>query len=71
MFTRSVSPQSAPDQAQPLEINFEQGNPVGINGQRLRPHTFLTALNEVAPFAAHAMHVTVIYMSACQQATCP
>lgn len=47
MFTRSVSPFSAPDQPTYLEVNFEQGDPVGINSQRLRPATLLTALNEV------------------------
>ncbi|KAK9798551.1 hypothetical protein WJX73_002894 [Symbiochloris irregularis] len=48
MFTRSVSPMAAPDEPTYLDIHFEQGNPVGISGQRLAPHTLLTALNTLA-----------------------
>ena len=47
MFTRSVSPEQAPDQPTYLEINFQQGDPVGLNGQMLSPATILTALNTV------------------------
>ena len=33
MFILSVSPQEAPDKPEIIEITFEQGNPVAINGQ--------------------------------------
>ena len=49
MFTRSLSPMAAPDEPTSLELHFEEGNPVGINGNRLQPATLLTALNTVRP----------------------
>ena len=48
MFTRSVSPENAPDTPSELEIEFETGDPVAINGVRLSPAALLTQLNEVA-----------------------
>ncbi|UKV14730.1 argininosuccinate synthase [Thalassospiraceae bacterium SW-3-3] len=48
MFERTVSPQNAPDAITTIEIEFEQGNPVAINGERMSPATLLTKLNEVA-----------------------
>jgi len=35
MFKLSVSPEKAPDTPTYIEIDFEQGNPVAINGERL------------------------------------
>jgi argininosuccinate synthase len=48
MFVRTVSPQNAPDAITTIEIEFEQGDPVAINGERMSPATLLTALNDVA-----------------------
>lgn len=48
MFTRSVSPENAPNQPTYLEIEFERGDPVAIDGQRLSPASLLTRLNELA-----------------------
>jgi argininosuccinate synthase len=48
MFTRSVSPEQAPDKPTYIEIEFEQGDPVAVNGTKLSPATLLTALNKVA-----------------------
>jgi len=47
MFTRSVSPEQAPDKATYVDIDFEQGNPVAIDGARMSPATILTKLNEL------------------------
>ena len=47
MFTRSVSPEQAPDKATYIEIDFEKGDPVAINGKKLSPATLLTDLNKV------------------------
>lgn len=47
MFTRSVSPEQAPDEATEIEIEFEKGDPVAINGERLSPASLLTKLNEL------------------------
>lgn len=47
MFTRSVSPEQAPDTPTYVEIEFEKGDPVGINGTRMSPATLLTELNRL------------------------
>ncbi|WP_028465385.1 argininosuccinate synthase [Nisaea denitrificans] len=46
VFQRTVSPENAPDKATDIEIDFEHGDPVAINGERMSPATLLTALNE-------------------------
>lgn len=48
MFMRTVSPQNAPDEITTIDIEFEQGDPVAINGERMSPATLLTKLNELA-----------------------
>ena len=48
MFTRSVSPEKAPNKPTTMEIDFKDGDPVAINGVNLTPANFLTHLNEVA-----------------------
>ena len=48
MFVRTVSPQNAPDEITTIEIEFEKGDPVAINGERMSPATLLTKLNELA-----------------------
>ncbi len=45
MFTRSVSPENAPDEATVVEIKFEKGDPVAIDGKTLSPATLLEKLN--------------------------
>ena len=47
MFVMSVSPQDAPDKVTYLEIDFEKGNPIAIDGKRLSPASLLKKLNEV------------------------
>jgi argininosuccinate synthase len=47
MFTRSVSPEQAPDKPTYVEIEFEKGDPVGIDGVRMSPATILAKLNEL------------------------
>ena len=47
MFTRSVSPEDAPDEATIVEIDFEQGDPVAVDGERLSPAMLLTKLNDL------------------------
>ena len=46
MFMLSVSPEKAPDKATVLEIQYEAGNPVAINGEKLSPATLLKRLNQ-------------------------
>jgi argininosuccinate synthase len=47
MFTRSVAPEKAPDTPTYIEIAFEKGDPVAIDGKRLSPATLLTELNRL------------------------
>ncbi|HMG51571.1 MAG TPA: argininosuccinate synthase [Inquilinus sp.] len=47
MYTRSVSPAEAPDAPTYVEIEFEKGDAVGIDGVRLSPAEVLTRLNEL------------------------
>ena len=47
MYTRSVSPEQAPDKATYLDMEFEGGNPVAIDGKKLSPASLLTQLNKV------------------------
>jgi len=47
MFTRSVSPEKAPNEPTYVEIEFEAGDPVAVDGVRLSPAALLTKLNEL------------------------
>jgi len=47
MFTRSVAPENAPDTPTYVEIEFEKGDPVAVNGVRLSPAAMLTELNRL------------------------
>ncbi|MDQ8756259.1 argininosuccinate synthase [Sphingosinicella sp. LHD-64] len=44
---RTIAPEDAPDQATVIEIAFEKGDPVAIDGERLSPATLLTRLNQL------------------------
>ncbi|WP_206454669.1 argininosuccinate synthase [Aurantimonas marina] len=47
VFQRSVSPEEAPDKATTIEIGFAKGDPVSIDGETLKPHELLAALNDL------------------------
>ncbi|OGP14223.1 MAG: argininosuccinate synthase [Deltaproteobacteria bacterium GWA2_54_12] len=47
MYTMSVSPEKAPNRATYIEIGFENGNPVSVDGKRLSPANLLAHLNKV------------------------
>jgi argininosuccinate synthase len=47
MFTRSVAPENAPNTPTYVEIEFEKGDPVAVNGVRMSPATMLTELNRL------------------------
>ncbi|MAM67417.1 MAG: argininosuccinate synthase [Rhodospirillaceae bacterium] len=47
MYTRSVSPENSPDTPTYIEIDFEQGDAVAIDGEKMSPATLLTKLNEL------------------------
>jgi len=48
MFQLSVSPEAAPDKAEYVEIGFEQGNPISLNGEKLSAVDMFTRLNKIA-----------------------
>jgi argininosuccinate synthase len=48
MFRRTVAPESAPDAPEYVEIDYEHGNPVAIDGKRMSPFALLAELNEIA-----------------------
>jgi len=47
VFSRSVSPEDAPDKPTEIEIEFEAGDPVAIDGVKMTPAQILTRLNEL------------------------
>jgi len=48
MFQLSVAPEDAPDEAAYVEIGFEQGTPVSLDGESLDAVALFTALNKLA-----------------------
>lgn len=47
VYQRTVDPEVAPDTPEIVEITFEKGDAVAINGETLSPATILTRLNEL------------------------
>ena len=47
VYQRTVNPEDAPDTPEFIEIVFERGDAVSINGERMSPATVLTKLNEL------------------------
>jgi len=47
MFVWTKDPEQAPDRVSYIEIDFEQGNPVALDGERLSPAKFLSRLNSI------------------------
>ena len=47
VFSRTVSPEEAPDIAEEISIQFVEGDPVALNGEMLSPASLLTRLNEL------------------------
>lgn len=47
MFILTRSPQAAPDLPTYVDIDFEEGNPVAVNGDRLSPAALLSKLNQI------------------------
>jgi argininosuccinate synthase len=47
VYSRTLSPEEAPDKATIVEIAFEKGDPVAIDGKKLSPAALLTELNRL------------------------
>lgn len=48
MFTMIVPPEKAPNKVTYIEISYEKGNPVAINGKKMSPAKLLDKLNSIA-----------------------
>jgi argininosuccinate synthase len=47
MWRWTVAPEKAPDQDEYIELEYEHGDPVSLNGKRLSPATMLAELNRI------------------------
>src|SRR6476469_4983305 len=47
VYSRTVNPEDAPDEAEYITIDFEQGDGVALDGTAMSPAELLTALNEL------------------------
>ncbi|MGZ5934385.1 MAG: argininosuccinate synthase, partial [Rhizomicrobium sp.] len=47
VYQRTISPEDAPDKPTVVEIGFEKGDPVSVDGQKLSPASLLARLNEL------------------------
>lgn len=52
-YTMTVPPEQAPDKAEYVEIDFEAGDPVAVNGQKMSPAALIRTLNELG--GSHAV----------------
>ena len=48
IFVLTVSPEAAPDKATYVEIEFECGTPVAVNGKKMSPARLMDHLNQIA-----------------------
>ena len=48
VYSRTISPEDAPDKATYITLDFEKGDPVAVDGEPLSPATLLAKLNELA-----------------------
>ncbi len=47
VFQRTLSPEEAPDKPTIIEVGFERGDPISVDGKKLSPATLLARLNEL------------------------
>lgn len=57
-LTMCVTPEKAPDAAEYVEIGFEGGNPVSLNGKKLPGHELIATLNTLG--GRHAVGVSLL-----------
>jgi argininosuccinate synthase len=57
-LTMTVPPEKAPDQAEIVSVEFERGNPIAVNGQKLAGEQLIAKLNEIG--GKHGVGVTVL-----------
>src|SRR5215212_3530123 len=47
VYQRTISPEAAPDKATYITVDFDKGDPIAVNGEKMSPATLLTRLNEL------------------------
>jgi argininosuccinate synthase len=47
VYMRTIAPETAPDKATVISIDFDKGDPVAIDGAKMSPATLLTKLNDL------------------------
>jgi argininosuccinate synthase len=47
IFQITVSPEKAPNKAEYIDIEFKAGDPVAVNGKKMKPHILLDTLNKL------------------------
>src|SRR5579863_2157568 len=47
VYSRTLDPEKAPDRASYVTIDFEKGDPVAVNGEKMSPAALLTVLNKL------------------------
>jgi argininosuccinate synthase len=47
VYQRTIAPWDSPDLPEDIEVDFEKGNPVALNGTAMSPATILTELNRL------------------------
>ncbi len=47
MWRWTVSPEAAPDKAEYVDIEYANGDPVSLNGKKMKPHDLLAELNKL------------------------
>jgi argininosuccinate synthase len=47
MFVLTTAPEKAPDKPEYIEVEFERGDPIAVNGERLSPASLLARLNQL------------------------
>lgn len=57
-LTMTVPPEKAPDKPEIVEVGFDHGNPVSVNGKPLPPGQLIAELNRIG--GAHGVGVTVL-----------
>jgi argininosuccinate synthase len=57
-LTMVVPPEKAPDEPEIVTIEFDAGNPIAVNGQKLPPHEIIATLNKIG--GKHGVGVTVL-----------
>jgi argininosuccinate synthase len=57
-LTMVVPPEKAPDKAEIVSVDFEQGNPIAVNGEKMSGDKLIAKLNEIG--GKHGVGVTVL-----------